>query len=360
VTRRSIAATKHSLGFVLAMSAVALAGQACAQQEAVHTIARFEFEGGAVLENMKVGYVTYGKRETDDANVVVLLPPTSGLKSWANAHIGHGRAFDTDKYYIVSIDSIGGGTSSQPRDGLGTRFPAYNIRDMVRAQHELLVSGLGMKHALAIGGASSGAYQALQWGILYPGFARGIMLYAGAPRATSHVKTIIDAIVATLSLDPAFTPSGALVVGTETVRRASTVYFPWLFSDGLLDTQSDQQLAGMESNFADIWARNWDAVGLSMRYKSNRDFDVAAPFQGSLDEALHRVTASVLILPVTTDRTHPIEMSSLMRDGLSHARVVYAPLDSIRGHSAVFRPPGTPEYDFVSTQTHQFLSTLKK
>jgi homoserine acetyltransferase len=74
---------------------------------------------------------------------------------------------------------------------------------------------------------------------------------------------------------------------------------------------------------------------------------------------MKRVTASVLILPVTSDRTHPIELSEKMRDALTQARVVYAPLDSIRGHSAVFRPAGTPEYEFVSEKTRNFISTLR-
>jgi hypothetical protein len=58
---------------------------------------------------------------------------------------------------VISIDAIGGGGSSQPRDGLGTWGPQYNIRDMVRAEHALLVDGLGWRHVLAVGGASSGA-----------------------------------------------------------------------------------------------------------------------------------------------------------------------------------------------------------
>ena len=331
-----------------------------AQEEGVYTIPRFEFEGGAALENMKVGYVLHGKRDPQDRNVIVLLAPTSGFKSWANAHIGKGKAFDPEKYFIVSIDAIGGGTSSQPRDGLGTRFPAYGIRDSVRAAHELLEHGLGIRHALAVGGASSGAYQALEWGIMYPAFAKGLLLYSGSAQPGRHVRLIIDTIVATLSLDPAFAPGNSPVVGSDAVRRAAIVYFPWLISDqalGLFD--SDDALTRAQSGFADNWAKNWDAVGLAWRYKSNLSYDAAAPFHGDLNEALKRVTAAVLILPSTSDRTHPIEMNEAMRKAMVNARVVYAPLDSPRGHSAVFRPPGTPEYDFVSSQTRDFLASLK-
>ena len=345
---------------MLALALAAVAAIARAQQEGVHTIAHFEFEGGTVFENMKVGYTTYGKRASDDRNVVVLVPPTSGLKSWANGHIGPGKVFDPEKYFIVSIDAIGGGTSSQPRDGLSIHFPAYNIRDMVRAQHDLLVRGLGVHHALAIGGASSGAYQALEWGILYPDFSRSLLLYVPAAQADQHVKAIADGIVATLGLDPAFADGNAPAIGSEAVKRAAMVYFPWLVSDAALSTMaSDEELAKAQGGLAAIWARSWDAVGLAWRYRSSRAHDVAAPFRGNLGEALGKVTAAALIMPVTTDRTHPIEMSVAMRDGMVHARTVYAPLDSPRGHVAVFRPAGTPEYEFVSTRTREFLESVR-
>lgn len=331
-----------------------------AQQEGLFTVPKFTFEGGGSLEDMKISYVTYGKRAEGDANVIVLVPPTSGLKGWAAAHIGPGKTFDPNQHFIVSIDAIGGGGSSQPRDGLGTKFPQYNIRDMVRAQHALLVDGLGIRRALAVGGASSGAYQALEWGILYPGFARGLILWVGAARADMHVKLIVDGIVGTLSLDPAFGAGAAVPAGGDAVRRASTVYFPWLLSDKALEAMgSDEALAKAEAGFADTWARNWDAIGLAWRYRSSRLHDVSAPFGGNMAVALAKVTAAVLVLAVNTDRTHPIALSEAMTKGLVNAKVTSALLDSPRGHVAVFVGPGAPEYEFVSDTTRSFLATLK-
>ena len=348
--------------------AAAILGWAClfalpdarAQQEGSYTIDRFQFEAGGTLEKMKVGYMTWGTRAPQDANVIVLVPPTSGLKAWASAHVGRGKSFDPERHFIVSIDAIGGGTSSQPRDGLGSRFPVYSIRDMVRAQHELLTRGLGIQRALAIGGASSGAYQALEWGVTYPDFARGLLLYVPAARADSHVKVIIDGIVGVLSLDPTFNAGHSVPAGGDAVRRASTVYFPWLGSDaGMKAFATDDALARAESNFADNWARNWDAVGLAWRYRSSRLHDVSGPYKGNMAEALGRVKAAALLMPVTTDRTHPVSMSDDMRQLLVNARVMNAPLDSPRGHVAVFLPPGTPEGDFVEARTREFLQSLQ-
>lgn len=336
-----------------------LATPALAQQEGVYTIARFEFEGGGALDAMKVGYTTWGVRAADDSNVIVLVPATSGTRSWANAHIGPGKTFDPQRHFVVSIDAIGGGTSSGPRDGQGIRFPAYNIRDMVRAQHELLTNGLGLRSVLAIGGASSGAYQSLEWGVMYPGFARGLLLYVPAAKADRHVKLIVDGIVGTLGLDPALGKAEVPPLGGEAVRRAAVVYFPWLLSNEALEGMgSDEVLAKAEAGFAGSWERNWDAAGLIRRYMSSAMHDPGVPYGGRLGVALERVTGAVLVMPVSTDRTHPIAMSESMNKLLTKARVVYAPLDSPRGHGAVFSPPGTPEYVFVSERTREFLKGL--
>lgn len=176
----------------------------------------------------------------------------------------------------------------------------------MRAQHSLLADRLGLPHVLAVAGASSGAYQALQWGIVYPAFSRDLILWAGAAQADRGVKVIVDGIVATLSLDPAFASGQAVPPGGDAVKKASTVYFPWLTTErGLALMGSDETLAKAESGFAKSWARNWDAIGLAWRYRSSRLHDVAAPFNGNLAAALGTVAAGVLVLPlpVTTELT---------------------------------------------------------
>ena len=105
------------------------AQQAPAGQEAVHVIPQFRFESGKTMDGMKVGYVTFGKLNADKSNAVLLVPGTSSLRHWADDYVGPGKMYDTDTYFFVSVDAIGGGTSSQPKDGLGADFPAYTIRD---------------------------------------------------------------------------------------------------------------------------------------------------------------------------------------------------------------------------------------
>jgi hypothetical protein len=92
------------------------------------------------MDDMKVGYVTSGRLDADKSNAVLLVPGTSSLRHWAGNYIGPGKSYDTDKYFIVSVDAIGGGTSSQAKDGLGADFPLCTIRDEVRAQHEMVTA----------------------------------------------------------------------------------------------------------------------------------------------------------------------------------------------------------------------------
>src|SRR5687767_8134801 len=113
------------------------AGAALAQPDQIHSIPEFTFESGQKLQNMKVAYSTHGTLNSDKSNAILITHGTSQNRNVYNSFIGPGKALDTDKYYVIAVDGIGGGLSSQPKDGLGIRFPRYTVRDMVRAQHDL-------------------------------------------------------------------------------------------------------------------------------------------------------------------------------------------------------------------------------
>src|SRR5271170_3941911 len=151
--------------FVLAMILFPRTVQA--QQEGTFVIPEFRFEKGGELADMKVGYITWGKLNEAKDNTLLILPATNAPKAWAAYHIGPGKTFDSDKYFIVGVDPIGSGTSSKPSDGLGPKFPKYTIRDMVRAQYQLLTKQFGLSQARAIGGASMGSFQSVEWGVTY-------------------------------------------------------------------------------------------------------------------------------------------------------------------------------------------------
>ena len=111
--------------------------------EGSYTLRDFTFESGETLKELRLGYVKYGTLNAARNNLCLVMPGTSNLRHGTADHVGPGRAYDTDRYCVVCTDSIGGGTSSQPADGLYDAFPRYTIRDMARAQHQLATEGLG-------------------------------------------------------------------------------------------------------------------------------------------------------------------------------------------------------------------------
>ena len=281
------------LALVLLGLASSLAA-AQAQQEGTYVIPEFQFEKGGKLTDMKVGYITWGKLTDARDNAILVLPATNAPKAWAAYHIGPGKTFDTDKYFVIGVDPVGSGTSSQPKDGLGTKFPKYTIRDMVRAQHELLTKQFNISAVRAIGGASMGSFQSIEWGVTYPGFAKGLFLWVPAARSDRHFHAIVDAVNATIMLDPAYKDGNYNAQPVEGMKRAGMIYFPWLYSDQyLVQFAKDEDFKKAEMAFGEGWAKTWDANTLIWRYEASRNHDASEPFGGDTKKALARIQTIV-------------------------------------------------------------------
>jgi homoserine O-acetyltransferase/O-succinyltransferase len=208
------------LNTFIVLGGVAWAGMAAAQQESVYTIPHFTFENGAALDNMKVGYVTYGQLNAEKSNAVLLVPGTSSGRHWADNYIGSGKMYDSDKYFLIGVDPIGGGTSSQPSDGLGPKFPSYTIRDIVRAEYELVTKRLGLTGLRAIAGPSMGSFQGVEWGIHYPSFMKGLVLIVPAARSDQHFWSLVDSMRAMITLDPGYKGGNYTENPLEGIKRA--------------------------------------------------------------------------------------------------------------------------------------------
>lgn len=349
---------KRLLRPILALVALAWASVAFAQQEGVYTIPHFRFENGAEMDNMKVGYVTFGQLNADRSNAVLLTPGTSSLRHWADAYIGPGKMYDTDKYFVISVDAIGGGTSSQPRDGLGPNFPSYTIRDEVRAQHELVAAGLGLAGLHAVSGPSMGSFQGVEWGINFPSFMKGLVLIVPAARSDQHFWSIVDAVRAMITLDPAYNGGTYTQNPTEGIKRAGTIYFPWLYSDAYLETlTTTKAYEDALWAFGTGWSKAWDANAILLRYNASRNHDASIPFNGNMKEALGRIQAKALLLVSQTDRTIPGYLSRELYAGLKNASWVEIP--TIRGHLGGAAPlPGSAEDLFMREKIRAFLDGL--
>ncbi|MEE8440228.1 MAG: homoserine O-acetyltransferase [Spirochaetia bacterium] len=163
-------------------------------------------ESGSELGAITIRYETYGSLDKKRQNAILLLHAFSGdahaagyhspddaRPGWWDAMIGPGRAFDTDQYYVICPNVLGGCQGStgpgatDPGTGrpYGLTFPVVTMEDMVNAQQRL-ISHFGIDRLLAVAGGSMGGMQALQWSVSYPNKVAGVIVLAATARLSAQ------------------------------------------------------------------------------------------------------------------------------------------------------------------------------
>ena len=166
-----------------------------------------DLEGGAHLASVTMAYETWGRLDARASNAVLVLHALTGdshvagaagpahpTPGWWDGLVGPGRALDTDRYFVVCPNVLGGcqgttGPSSLAPDGrpYGSRFPVVTIRDQV-AVETALADHLGVARFAAVVGGSMGAMRALEWALGYPErVARAVVLAAGAAGTADQI-----------------------------------------------------------------------------------------------------------------------------------------------------------------------------
>jgi homoserine O-acetyltransferase len=153
----------------------------------VARLGEFRTQSGDLLPNTEIAYQALGKLSPQKDNVVLVCHALSGdahlagvsaatrRPGWWDFHVGPGKAIDTDHFYVICTNVLGGcggstgPASMNPTTGrpYGTGFPPVTIRDMVRVQ-AMLLDALGLPRLLAVTGGSMGGMQALVWATDYP------------------------------------------------------------------------------------------------------------------------------------------------------------------------------------------------
>jgi homoserine O-acetyltransferase/O-succinyltransferase len=151
-------------------------------------------DSGEKLGPITLAYETYGKLNAQRTNVILVLHALSGDAHAAGFHIGDAKpgwwdemigpekAFDTDKYFVICSNVLGGckgstgpsSTNPTTNRPYGIDFPMITIKDMVKAQ-KYLIDHLGIEKLLCVVGGSMGGMQALQWAASYPERVRSII-----------------------------------------------------------------------------------------------------------------------------------------------------------------------------------------
>lgn len=346
----------HLFGSIVAAAMLLWLAPAAQADPLLFNILDFQFEDGTVLPEVRIAYETQGRLAPAHDNAILLIPGASADRHAFDAEIGPGKTFDTDKYFVITADPLGGGESAAPADELGQDFPRYTIRDMMAAEVALVSQHLQLPALRAICGSAMGGDIALELAVHHPELVRGLVLLAPSPAADPGLRLVLDLLTSVVALDPEWQGGRYSHNPVEGLRHAGMLYYPWTVSAAYIDRVAPQRLDREVEATAQSFA-GWDANALVLRYGAYRAHDIAAPFNGDMAAALARVTAPVLLLPSATDRLIGGAGAKRIRDGVQHA--VYAEIPGDLGHRAVRVAPEGAAWDFIDARIRAFLADLK-
>jgi homoserine O-acetyltransferase len=325
-----------------------------------YVVRNFRFHNGETLSELRLHYRTLGQPRRDGSgvvrNAVMVLHGTTGSgaafatsRTFAGELFGPGQLLDTSKYYVVLPDGVGHGGSSKPSDGLHARFPKYNYDDMVDAQHELLVNGLGVNHLRLIMGTSMGCMHAWVWGERFKDFADGLVPLACAPtQIAGRNRMIRTMIMDAITGDPGY-KGGEYTTPLPGMRSAMGMLFIMtsapLVQHGSAPTR-DKADSAIRA-YVDRQSRALDPNDVLYAYDASRDYDPSG--------ALETITAPVLAINSADDFVNPPELGIVERlmQRVKHGRFVLIPIsDRTRGHGTHSLPAIWKPY------LEEFLKTL--
>jgi homoserine O-acetyltransferase len=301
----------------------------------------FHFASGESLPELRMHYRTLGKPVRDSKgmvrNAVLITHGTGGTSTqflrpeFAGELFAAGGLLDAARYYIILTDGIGHGQSSKPSDGLRASFPHYGYRDMVDAQHRLLLEGLGVDHLRLVMGTSMGGMQAWVWGERYPEFMDALMPLASLPtqiagRNRAWRRVVIDAI----RNDPEW-KGGNYSAQPQSLRVALEMLY-LMGSNPVLRQQQSPTLAGTDvalDQYTAAGLKTTDATDLLYQVEASRDYDPGPE--------LEKIRAPLLAVNSADDLINPPELGVLERDikRVRNGRAVVLPLTpDTRGHGS--------------------------
>lgn len=340
-------------------------------------------ECGTTLQRLTVAYRTYGTLNADRSNAILVCHaltgdqyvaerhPVTGKPGWWEAVVGPGRPIDTDRFFVICQNVLGGCMGStgplsyrenpdgtQTDEPWGTDFPPVTIRDMVRAQKRL-VDHLGIKRLFAVLGGSMGGMQALQWAALYPD-----QVFAALPIATASYHSAQNIAFHEVGRQAIFAdpdwrngrywesgliPARGLAVArmcahiTYLSEEALTRKFGRRLQNAPKDSTEAINLFGdmfeVESYLrhqGSAFVQRFDANSYLTITRAMDYFDLAADFGGDLAMAFKGARTRFLLASFTSDWLFPTSQSRAIARALNRAgaNVSFVEFPTDKGHDA--------------------------
>jgi homoserine O-acetyltransferase len=339
---------------------------------------RFALDSGAALSNVVVAYETWGRLDADGSNAVLLCHAWTGdshaagpagrghiAPGWWDDTVGPGLPIDTDKYFVVCANVLGGcqgstgPASPHPADGrpYGSRFPVVTIRDMVRVQARLMES-LQISKWLSVIGGSMGGMQALEWAVMYPRRVRSLVAVATCMQATA--QQIAWGAIGRRSIrldekwrggdyydaEPGDGPSEGLSIArmvAQVTFRSDNV-FTDRFGRELADKAEMGDTIGMWQQFEVERYLQHHGTKIAHRFDANSylhigkamDLHDVARGRGSLQRAMARISAPTLTVGIWSDMLYPSYQQRQIHEIVQANGIAsrYLEIDSPHGHDA--------------------------
>ncbi len=338
---------------------------------------------GRSLASYELVYETYGTLNASASNAVLICHALSGhhhaagyhatterKPGWWDSCIGPGKPIDTNRFFVVSLNNLGGcngstGPSSvNPATGkpYGADFPVLTVEDWVHSQVRL-AERLGIQQWAAVVGGSLGGMQALQWTISYPERVRHCVDIASAPKLSAQNIAFNEVARQAILTDPEF-HGGSFqdqgVIPKRGLMLARMVGHITYLSDDSMGEKFGRELKSDKLNYdfhsvefqvesylryqGEEFSGRFDANTYLLMTKALDYFDPAAAKGGDLAATLAHVKADYCIMSFTTDWRFSPARSREIVDALMAARknVCYLEIDSPYGHDAFLIP--TPRY----------------
>jgi homoserine O-acetyltransferase len=325
-------------------------------------------DSGEKLAPVTVAYESYGELNEDRSNAILVLHAFSGnahaagvshadgSPGWWENMIGPGKAFDTEKYFVLCSNVLGGcsGTtgpgSTNPETGkpYGLSFPFVTIADMVRLQ-KALVDHLGIKKLLSIVGGSMGGLHVLQWAVSYPDACASIIPIATTHRHSAQQIAFNEVGRQAIMADPDF--AGGDYYGTPGPARGLSVarmigHITYMSDDSMREKfgRRRRQMKDQSSIFevenylryrGGQFVERFDANSYIVISRAMDTFDLSID-RASLGDAIEPFEGRTLVISFTSDWLYPSYQSQeIVRALRGRVKdVAYVELPSSYGHDA--------------------------
>ncbi len=327
---------------------------------------------GRRLKNVNIRYETYGTLSPEKDNAILIEHALTGDAHLAGKHsesdkksgwwddtVGPGKPFDTNKFFIVCSNVLGGCSGStgpgsiDPDTGepYNMKFPVITIGDMVRAQ-KALMDHLGIPHWLAVAGGSFGGLQALQWALDYPDHVKSALIIAASARISPQSIAFDWVGRKAIMSDPQFLDGNYVEQphsGLATARMLAHITY---LSDETMHRKFGRRLQDSETYSFDFgkdfavesymihqgtkFVERFDANAYLFITRAMDYFDIAEGTGGDIAKALEKAKFPFLVVSISSDWLFPAYQSreltkALLKNGTP---VTYCNIQSGYGHDA--------------------------